>query len=207
MTIRAILFDADGVIQTTSQTFIPRLKTVVEDALQGERFVTEVFAAEKPCLSGKKDFAEELERILNRWNVKAPVKEVLRIWESIEPIYEVTGTIQHIRSRGVGCYLATNQQSYRGTYMRTALNYDALFDGSFYSFELGAAKPEPSYFERAIQKLDLRPSEVLFVDDKEVNVIAAKLSGMEAVQFDARSFHNPGQSLSAAVTAYGVDLR
>ena len=55
-----------------------------------------------------------------------------------------------------------------------------LFDRAFLSFELGLVKPDREIFEHVIQKLDLPAEQVLFLDDNEINVVAAREVGLRA---------------------------
>ena len=54
------------------------------------------------------------------------------------------------------------------------------FDQIFVSHEIGYLKPASEAFEVALGGMQLRPSEVLFLDDGQRNVDAAKALGMEA---------------------------
>lgn len=205
MTASAILFDADGVIQTTAKTFIPQLKSLLKDAGQADHFLADIFAAEKPCLLGQKDFAEELEIVFKRWKVNIPLRQALTIWESIHPIAEVVDQIQAIRRAGILCYLATNQQSYRADYMRATFHYDSLFDGAFYSYEIGAAKPDELYFKKALSHLDTPAADILFIDDKSANTAMAQACGMQALLFESQSFKSPADALCDALNTLGID--
>ena len=52
------------------------------------------------------------------------------------------------------------------------------------SSDIGACKPEPEFFRRAQQRLELTEDDrVLFVDDRESYVLAARQHGWEAWQF------------------------
>lgn len=51
------------------------------------------------------------------------------------------------------------------------------------SYEVGARKPAPEYFERVLARAGLRPSELLFVDDRPENVAAARALGIPALVF------------------------
>ena len=88
--------------------------------------------------------------------------------------------LERLRGAGYAVHLATNQHRQRGQHMRTALGFDALFDESFYSWELGTKKPEATYFELALERIGAEPAQVLFVDDMEVNVEAARAVGLAA---------------------------
>lgn len=50
------------------------------------------------------------------------------------------------------------------------------------SFRLGCMKPDPAYFARALARLDVASSDVLFIDDRQDNVDAARTAGVVAVQ-------------------------
>ena len=69
-------------------------------------------------------------------------------------------------------------------------HYDILMDhfpfmqwvkGGTYSFMVGSMKPEPLIYEKAIRKSGFRPEEILFIDDLEVNVLAARDQGLNAI--------------------------
>jgi putative hydrolase of the HAD superfamily len=67
--------------------------------------------------------------------------------------------------------------------MGEVLCYDAVFDHTFYSYQLGFVKPEPNYFEGIMAQLAFAPEEVLFIDDAAKNVAAAQQAGLRAAQF------------------------
>lgn len=52
-----------------------------------------------------------------------------------------------------------------------------------YSFELGAAKPQPELFRRVLSRLRLPASALLLVDDSRENVMGARSAGWHAVQY------------------------
>jgi epoxide hydrolase-like predicted phosphatase len=53
------------------------------------------------------------------------------------------------------------------------------------SYEVGIEKPDQRIYEITCERLDVRPSEVVFLDDLEVNVVAARRLGMRAVFFQS----------------------
>jgi putative hydrolase of the HAD superfamily len=64
--------------------------------------------------------------------------------------------------------------------MHETFGYAELFDQTFYSYELGVAKPDPAYFAAILDRLDVPAGEVLFVDDNGANVEAARSVGLRA---------------------------
>ena len=184
--IRAILFDADGVIQHANADDLPaRLQRVLgfipEDL---DAFTREVFEAERPALAGQADFAEMLEPVVARRGAAGVAAELAGIWWcSIEADQAMLAVVGKLRDQGIQCALASNQQRYRAKYMGETLSYNAAFDRTFYSYQLGFTKPDIRYFEAIVAGLPFPPETVLFIDDAEENVTAAREAGFQAVQF------------------------
>lgn len=63
--------------------------------------------------------------------------------------------------------------------------YDFLkyFDEMILSHEAGTAKPDPAIYEQTEKAAGLPPEELIFIDDLEENVEAARKRGWDAVQF------------------------
>ncbi len=76
----------------------------------------------------------------------------------------------------------TNSIHWHSTFNRELVM--PMFDRHFPSFELGRAKPDSGLFEDVIRRLDADPADVTFLDDKLVNVEAARRIGMRAFQVD-----------------------
>lgn len=56
------------------------------------------------------------------------------------------------------------------------------FDRTFLSFRLGMVKPDAEIFERVVVDLDVSPDRILFLDDNELNVTAARRVGLCATE-------------------------
>jgi putative hydrolase of the HAD superfamily len=54
------------------------------------------------------------------------------------------------------------------------LGYDALFDVSCYSWELGARKPHPAFFAEAVRRVGANPAAILFIDDSALLGLLAR---------------------------------
>jgi putative hydrolase of the HAD superfamily len=180
--VTTVLFDADGVLQRPTIDWFSRLNSLVP--ADSESFVAELMAAEKPSLVGKGDFRDALAEVLQRWNSTATVEEALEPWHWFEAEPAVVSLIQGLRSAGIGCHLATNQQAYRRALMHDERGYGEWFDQSFYSCDLGLAKPDPAYFRAILAAIDVPASSVLFIDDNEANVAGALSVGLHAEVYD-----------------------
>jgi epoxide hydrolase-like predicted phosphatase len=61
--------------------------------------------------------------------------------------------------------------------------FDDVFDKMTISAEVGIMKPDPRIYHLALESLGAQPEESVFLDDVLVNVEAARLIGMRAIQF------------------------
>jgi len=64
---------------------------------------------------------------------------------------------------------------------------DAIFDPLIISAEVGLAKPDPAIYHLAVERLDSRPEEVVFLDDSLTNVEAARAVGLRAVHYQGNA--------------------
>ncbi|MCP4162670.1 MAG: HAD-IA family hydrolase [Deltaproteobacteria bacterium] len=204
MSITTILFDADGVIQTTPETFIPQLKSLINEKDKADQFLNDIFTVEYPFLKSGNNFDKDLSIVLKKWNVKTPLNQVLKIWELVNPVTEIIAEIRNLQEYGIKCYLATNQQYHRAKYMRSVLNYDKLFDGSYYSYQMDSVKPEELFFQKILSGLSIHPSKILFIDDKLNNIIAARKCGIQAFQFNVNFMENPGEKLHEELSKFDI---
>ncbi|MGW6277417.1 HAD family hydrolase [Kribbella sp. NPDC055071] len=179
--VSAVLFDADGVLQRPTTDWWPRLHALAPE--NPEAFVAELMAAERPTLVGKGSFPEVVADLLRQWGSPASVEEALEPWSWFESVPEVVALIGRLRAGGIGCHLATNQMAYRRGLM-VERGYGDWFDQTFYSCDVGLAKPDPAYFRHILSTLDLPAPSVLFIDDNEANVASAAGVGLHAELFD-----------------------
>lgn len=184
MTIQAILFDADGVVQRQRAEF----RSILSDLLGSpqdniDAFLQDIFKPERPALTGHRNFVEDLADVLLKWNCRGTVQDALRAWEQIDVDDDMLTMINTLRVSGTYCGLATNQQQYRARYMSETLGYREVFDREFYSCVLGYMKPNTGYFQAILQKLPFPPGNVLFIDDHEPNIMAARQVGLHASAF------------------------
>jgi epoxide hydrolase-like predicted phosphatase len=59
--------------------------------------------------------------------------------------------------------------------------FDTIFDPIIYSHEVGLAKPDPAIFDLACARMDLEPTQAIFVDDVPGHAAAARALGMHAI--------------------------
>ena len=60
---------------------------------------------------------------------------------------------------------------------------EGRFERILASCHLGVRKPDVAFYERLLERLQLDPDQVLFVDDREENVVGARQAGLAAHRF------------------------
>lgn len=184
MTVSTLLLDADGVLQRVphgwEESMRPALEGRVDDV---DGFLAEASAAERPALTGTVRWLDVLPGLLSRWGIPEAYDDLVRIWLSIEPVPGVREIVEALRGKGIRCCLATNQDVTRGELMHESLGYGDLLDETFYSYDLGVAKPDPAYFTTILELLGTDAQDVLFVDDNLRNVETARSVGLGAEQW------------------------
>jgi putative hydrolase of the HAD superfamily len=64
------------------------------------------------------------------------------------------------------------------------IGVQSYFERAFSSHQLGVRKPDPEIFRRALAELEVEPAEVVFFDDNQLNVDAARFLGINAHQVE-----------------------
>ena len=62
-------------------------------------------------------------------------------------------------------------------------HFDELCDFIIYSHEVGLAKPDPRIYQLTCERLGRPPAEVIFLDDREPAVAAARQAGLHGLLF------------------------
>ncbi len=181
--VRLAIFDADGVV-TTPKKFAENLEK--DFGTKPEALLPFFKGPFQDALVGKADLKVVIQPYLKDWNWTKSVDEFLAYWFKAEDAVndEVIETIEGLRAKGIKCYLATNQEKYRLEYMRETMKFKHVFNGVFSSADLGCKKPDPQFFDRLLKRIDpkreIPRKEILFWDDTEANIKAAKDLGIQA---------------------------
>jgi putative hydrolase of the HAD superfamily len=200
--VRHVLLDADGVVQQVPGDWYAAMEPYVGD--RARDFLHETWKEELPMLAGRGDYLAHLAIHLRKYGVTTPVEDVYAdVWHRIEVDSATVALVHRLRAAGYGVHLGTNQESYRGAYMRSVLGYDNLFDVSCYSYDLGVAKPAPEFFLEAARRIGADPGEIVFVDDWDRNVTAAASAGLSAVHW---TFEHGHDALVARLAEFGVTV-
>lgn len=188
-TIRHVLFDADGVLQEIRDGFYASATPLLGE--RAPEILTLASTYERPLLGGDDDFLPVLAEVLRQYDVDAPAADLFAaVWLNIATSPASLDLVRGLRDAGYGVHLGTNQVRRRAEYMQAKLPYDELFDVKLYSCDLGVAKPDAAFFQKAATRIGAEPAAILFIDDHSPNVIGARSTGMAAVQWRIKEGHD-----------------
>ena len=180
MPIKAICFDADGVVVNPQMQFakLREMKYGISHEM-ADPFFKGVF---NECLIGKADLMDALPPFLRKWNFQGSAEEFLSLWLKTDHVIDtkIVNAIIELRQKGFICCLATSQEQHRAEYMKKEMGFQEVFDHLFISCEMGVQKPDAAYFQYIETHLQLPSDSILFWDDRPRNVNAAKAQGWEA---------------------------
>lgn len=189
VSVRAVLWDADGVLQDTPA--------------HSWDLAVQVVAQFPGAMTGAPIDEERIRTVAHEVGLGDRVEDIVAVWSTFDLLSSSLEAVALVRAAGTGCYLATNQDAYRAACMREKTPYDEILDGAYYSCDIGVAKPSAAFFEHIVTDLGLAPSQMLFLDDQPDNVAGARSAGLHAAHWT----HADGVTrLRNILTAYGIRL-
>ena len=90
---------------------------------------------------------------------------------------------QTLRRRGLKTAILSNMGDTVLVSLEAAFPWLNDFDVLIWSYQHNLAKPEPEIYHLLLERLGTAPEETLFLDDKLVNIEAARHLGLHALQF------------------------
>lgn len=205
----AYVFDLDGVVRD----FAPgSVDAAVERSLglPAGHLAATVFRPDLllPTITGRRTFEQWYAAICRALEPAVPeparVHEHMQAWRAHRgtPVEETVERLESLRAGGHRTYVFTNGTDHVPEELEL-LGLSRLFDGLLNSADLGVAKPDPAAYAAAHRAVEadlgrsVRPAEVWFTDDREVNVLAARAFGWEAEVFVRAQGTDDGQGASS----------
>ncbi len=181
--IKAILFDADGVLILNEKKFSEVLDVKYGISLD----ITSDFFKGKfvECLTGKADLKEELQHVLGEWNWNGSVEDFINFWFSSE--HNINEPLIHeikvLQKNGIKCYMVTNNEKYRVAYVTDKMGFGGIVNSIFSSSEFGCRKQDDEFFKKVVDKLGLKPEEILLWDDEPKIMEVARRLGLQTEHY------------------------
>jgi len=125
--------------------------------------------------------ARELDKAIDAEVLHALIDADTAVWT--QPNVEMTEWAARLNRAGIKTGILSNI----GDAMELGVlgRFPALREFSHHTFShrLGIAKPDAEIYRHAVEGLGVAAGEILFVDDREENILAARDAGMVGVQY------------------------
>jgi len=181
-----VVFDVDGVLVTGHKEkggwwHVDMKEDLgVDPDLFQNSFFTDQWA---DIVCGRLGIEEPLAKALGEIAPHLNVEMLLDYWFAQDAGMDqsLLAGLETLRSRSnVGLCLATNQEHHRARYLWKVLGLEHVFDAIHYSADIGHQKPALEFFAAVEDRTGFDGAHLLFFDDQEPNVLAARQRGWNA---------------------------
>lgn len=187
MPIKAVIWDIGGVIGRTEDR-APRAQLAADLGVSYEYLVRLIFGGERGARAQLGEITvDELFQFV-REELKLAPGEFMDLYDRFfagdRVDYELVDYIRSLRPTYKIGIISNAWGDLRQ--MLDQWGITDAFDEIIGSGDEGVLKPDPRIFEIALERLGLKPEEIIFLDDFIENVEAAKKLGIHAVHFQNR---------------------
>lgn len=137
-----------------------------------------------PYEEGLMSSAEFLSNLKRQFRLDIDMNAFSNIWNPIfrdDP--EVNKVIFYLKEKRYPLFLLSNTNELHFSYIMENYPIVHWFDEWLLSFEVGAKKPKQRIYDAIFEKIDVKPSEVFYVDDISKYVETAQQLGLHGVVF------------------------
>lgn len=107
---------------------------------------------------------------------------------------DILDLLHHLHEQGIHMHILSNCGKSIETFVHEHQEIFDWFDTLNFSYEIGAAKPNPQAFKTVLERIDAQPEECVMIGDSHASDIQpAKELGMKTIPFDGR--HIPAKEL------------
>src|ERR1700756_1114137 len=99
------------------------------------------------------------------------------------PIAGTVDILAELRQQEVPIYALSNWSAETFPFAQKRFEFLRWFQGIFLSAEVRLVKPDPRIFTRFCERFGLNPEQIIYIDDLQHNVEAARRIGMHAIRF------------------------
>jgi putative hydrolase of the HAD superfamily len=187
MTVKALIWDFEGVLLQTGEVDVAaaaakRLNVPDED-------VREIFKGDFNDRMDLGEFTQDeyWEHVLHALDLPENRKENLNdfFYKDLYVDQDVLNDVRQYRQT-YKTGLLTNFSRILPFMLENHWKVDGAFDEIVISSEIGIIKPDPRIYRYMLDKLECSASEAVFIDDRILNVEAAREVGLEAILFTNR---------------------
>ena len=187
MSLRAVVFDY-GMVLTGKPDVAAHDAMLRITGLPHDKFEA-IYWADRHAYDEGKLTGLEFWQNLNRdatLNLDDATIDELNLWDARMWTTQDHGMLawqQQLKKLGFRTAILSNMGDSVLAHMEREFDWLAHFDVLIWSFQHKMAKPDPAIYELVLERLETRPAETLFIDDKLANIEAARALGFVAIQF------------------------
>jgi putative hydrolase of the HAD superfamily len=177
--IKAVLFDFGGVLtQSGKSGFVAETIAGLYGVRPQDMDIGDLHAALR---RGKQDETYFLDELNRRYHGKVTPKQFVEKAHALTaPSAEVYELAEALRSRGIKTGIFSNVFGMNARELKRQGYYDG-FDPLILSCDEGFAKPDKEFYKIAVERLGVRPEEILFIDDQPKCMPPAEKLGMHTI--------------------------
>ncbi len=178
--IKAVLFDYGGVLSSGGKNFRAAVAKLL-DVAPGDTKIEQVSTKLWDGQITSKSFFQELSQLHGKTITPEDFLAVSGIMDKNQRVYDLAA---QLRQYGIKTGMLSNMYKSSADSLRQGGHYDN-FDPIILSFEQTMSKPNPEFYQHAIDQLGVKPEEVLFIDDQERFLPPARELGMHVIKADS----------------------
>ena len=184
--VTAVVFDVGNVLYGWDpDSFLVR--QIADDGAR-LRFIEDVGLWEwHDTLDGGRDFREAADELSEKFPAYADLISAWgeRFGETIsDPVPGMHEIVEDLDAKGVPLFAITNfSADFWKPFHEKERAFFSRFRDIVVSGEVKLLKPDPAIYFLALDRFGLKPSEALFIDDREINVEGARAVGIQAHLF------------------------
>jgi HAD superfamily hydrolase (TIGR01662 family) len=93
--------------------------------------------------------------------------------------------VNSLKRKNYKVALLTNQNAEVADFLSKRFALDSMFSTQIVSGKVGIKKPDPRIYSHALKRINVKPENAVFVDDKVENLIGANKAGIRGVKFES----------------------
>ena len=188
MAIKAVIFDLAGVVLfpvhgTYNSVLAERLGAPIDK-------VEDAMNSQQNDLWDLNEISDDefYDYLLTKLMLPLEKKDILRKFVvddfNVDP--EMLAIIRGLR-KSFTTMLLTNFPSHVHDFMKRSWHMDGAFDHIIVSADVKLIKPDPRIFQLAINRIGCQADETVYLDDRQINVDAARATGIQGIRFSGKT--------------------